>query len=111
MGAAALAEQPQVWEDYRAKFNLGDVAEGTGFGHTDAEADSITAELPLLLDYLTASLQALRTYVAGLKAEDFARSSASSPVTQVPSGPPLLIIIDALQHIAQVQFVGGMSDR
>lgn len=112
MGAAALAEQPQVWEDYRAKFNLGDVAEGTGFGHTDAEADSITAELPLLLDYLTASLQALRTYVAGLKAEDFDEiigEFAGKPESR--QDRLSLIIIDALQHIAQVQFVGGMSDR
>lgn len=110
MGAAGLAEQPQVWDKYRAQFDLGDVAEGTGFGHTADEAAAITGELPLLREYLTESLQALRTYVATLQDEDFDEiigEFAGQPESR--QDRLSLILIDALQHIGQVQFVAGMT--
>ncbi len=110
MGAAALGDQPQIWENYREKFNLGDNAEGTGFGHTEEEAATITAELPLLLEYLNDSLEALRAYVTGLSNEDFddvIGEFNGNPQTR--QGRLSLILVDSLQHIAQVQFLGGMK--
>ena len=114
MGAADLASQDQVWldQDFRARFNVGELGDATGFGHTDEEAATIIVEdHQLLEDYIVASLKALRTYVESLDADAFDEvigEFAGKPETR--QDRLSLILIDAVQHIAQAQYVAGMTE-
>ena len=114
MGASALAGQPQVWEeqDYRSSFNIGPAGEETGFGHSDGEAAAVIVEdRDLLVDYIAASLAALREYVSTLEAGEFDKVIGEfKGAPETVQGRLSLILIDALQHVCMVQYIGGVPE-
>ncbi|RSZ63916.1 DinB family protein [Corynebacterium hylobatis] len=114
MGASALAGQPQVWEeqDYRTSFNLGEAGEQTGFGHSPEEAISIVVEdRDMLVDYIRDSLNALRRYVDTLDPSGFDKVIGEfKGEPETVQGRLSLILIDALQHVGMVQYIGGAPE-
>ena len=103
----------QIWEEYRDKFNLGELGEGTGVGHTDEEAAQITAEdQDLLVEYIAAGLDRWRDYVAAIEnVEEF-----DEIVGEFKGGPQTrqakltLAMVDAVRHIDQALYVAGMPE-
>lgn len=114
MGVAALAGQPQVWEeqDYRSSFGLGEAGEQSGFGHSPAAAAAIVIEdRDLLVAYITDALTALRTYVGSITPTDFAKVIGEfQGAPQTVQGRLSLILIDALQHVGMVQYISGIPE-
>lgn len=104
-----LTGDPQVWEDYRDRFDLGKIGDTVGYGHTPGQAAEIVVnDQDLLVDYLGAALHALIDYANGLSADDFdvvIDDSWNPPVTR---GVRLVSIVDdAAQHIGQAAYAAG----
>lgn len=104
----------QLWDaEYKEKFGLGELADGTGVGHSTEEAAQITAQdQDLLVDYITAGLERWRDYVATIEnAEGF-----DEIVGEFKGGPQTrqqkltLAMVDAVRHIDQALFVAGMPE-
>ncbi|MBE8146164.1 DinB family protein [Brevibacterium casei] len=104
-----LTGNPQVWEHYRDRFDLGKIGDTVGYGHTPGQAAEIVVnDQGLLVDYLSAALRALIDYANGLSADDFdvvIDDSWNPPVTR---GVRLVSIVDdAAQHIGQAAYAAG----
>ena len=86
MQLSALNGQPQVWETqgFRERFNLGELGDTIGYGHTPEQARSIVvADSALLVEYLVATGEALAAYAQTL-------------------------IDDAAQHVGQAAYAAGI---
>lgn len=108
-----LTGKKQLWENYRKRFQLGEIGESVGYGHTAEKAAQITVESQhLLIDYLEESLTSLSEYAAELSAADLADVIDDSWDTPVTRGTRLVSIIDdAIQHVAQAAYVAGALTR
>ncbi len=109
-----LSGDEQLWDtEYRARFNLGELADGTGVGHTTEEAAEITAQdQDLLIEYVVAGLQRWREYVESIvNVEEF-----EEIVGEFKGGPQTrqakltLAMVDAVRHIDQALYVAGMPE-
>lgn len=106
---ADLTSQPQLWEDYRTKFDLGEIGDSLGLGHTPEQAAQVRVDdQDLLVDYLEATLTALNDY-AGKQSEaglsEVIDDNWDPPVTR---GARLISIIDdAIQHVGQAAYAAG----
>ncbi|MDR7330671.1 DinB family protein [Corynebacterium guangdongense] len=109
-----LTGDEQLWDaEYKAKFGLGALADGTGVGHTTEEAAQITAEdQDLLTDYIVAGLERWRQYVASVENVD----EFEEIVGEFKGGPQTrqakltLAMVDAVRHIDQALYVAGMPE-
>ncbi|WP_113903728.1 MULTISPECIES: mycothiol transferase [Brevibacterium] len=106
---ADLTADPPRWEEYRARFDLGEVGETIGYGHSAEQAGSIRVEdQDLLVDYLRATLTALRDHVRTLSAsvlDEVVDEGWDPPVTR---GVRLVSIVDdAIAHVAQAAYAAG----
>ena len=104
-----LTGDPQVWERFRDRFDLGAIGDTVGYGHTPGQAAEIVVnDQGLLVDYLSAALRALIDYANGLSADDFdvvIDDSWNPPVTR---GVRLVSIVDdAAQHVGQAAYAAG----
>ena len=109
---ADLAGTEQVWtaDGFDQRFELGEVGDTVGYGHTPAEARRIIIEDGAgLLDYVHATLAAMDSYLGTLSAadlEDIVDEQWDPPVSR---GARLVSIVDdAIQHLAQAAYVLGM---
>lgn len=112
---AALCGDEQVWtaQGFDARFDLGEVGDQVGYGHTEEQARAITADDPeLLLEHLDAVTAALDTYLGMLTdddLDDIIDEEWDPPVTR---GARLISLIDdAAQHVGQAAYVVGMPRR
>lgn len=107
-----LSGAPEVWEKFRERFDLGEVGDSLGYGHTPEAAALIrVADQQLLLDYLRASLKALSEYAAGLGEGDLAEIIDHNWDPPVTRGTRLISVIDdAAQHVGQAAYVAGMPE-
>lgn len=110
---AHLTGKEQLWEGYRGRFDLGEIGDSLGFGHTPEQAARITVDdQQLLLDYLAAALTALNDYAAGLSASDFDEIIDHGWDPPVTRGVRLVSIVDdAIQHVAQAAYAAGALTR
>lgn len=111
---ADLSGDEQVWtaRGFAARFDLGEIGDSVGYGHTSAEARRILVEdAEGLLEYVDATLSALGDHLEMITApdlEDVIDTQWDPPVTR---GARLVSIVDdAIQHIAQAAYVLGMPD-
>lgn len=103
----------QQWERFRATFALGDIGDTVGLGHSPEEAEQITAtDAQLLIDYLEATLTALRTYVTGLSEADLGEVIDDNWTPPVTRGARLVSIVDdAAVHVGQAAYAAGSLSR
>lgn len=109
---AHLTGLDEVWtrDGFRDLFALGALGDGVGYGHSADEARAVVVVDPqVLVDYATATVDALTDYIRTLSEtdlDDIVDRHWNPPVTR---GVRLVSIIDdAAQHIAQAAYVCGM---
>lgn len=106
---AHLSGQEQRWDAYRDRFDLGELGDSVGYGHSAEQAAHITVDdHQLLIDYLEATLDALIDYLSGLSDADFDEVIDRHWDPPVTRGVRLTSIIDdAAQHVGQAAYAAG----
>lgn len=110
---ADLVDEPQVWEDWRERFNLPYPAPDHGYGHTSEQVGEFDVGDPaLLLGYADAvqarTTEILRT-LAGENLDRIVDTAWDPPVTL---GVRLVSVLnDATQHVGQIGYVSGLAAR
>ena len=112
MQLSTLNGQPQVWEaqGFRERFNLGELGDTIGYGHTPEQARSIVvADSALLVEYLVATGEALAAYAQTLSEADLSEVIDRSWTPAVTRGVRLVSLIDdAAQHVGQAAYAAGI---
>ena len=109
---AQLNGEPQVWhgQGFDSRFNLGELGETIGYGHTAEQARAVVVEdAALLVEYLSATAAALSEYIAGLSEADLDDVIDTSWTPHVTRGVRLVSMIDdAAQHVGQAAYATGI---
>ena len=109
---AQLNGEPHVWhsQGFDARFNLGELGETIGYGHTTEQARAVVVEdAALLVEYLNATAAALSEYIAGLSEADLDEVIDTSWTPHVTRGVRLVSMIDdAAQHVGQAAYAAGI---
>ena len=109
---AQLSGEPQVWhsQGFDSRFNLGELGETIGYGHTAEQARAVVVEdAALLVEYLSATAAALSGYIAGLSEADLDDVIDTSWTPPVTRGVRLVSMIDdAAQHVGQAAYAAGI---
>ena len=109
---AQLNGEPQVWhrQGFDARFNLGELGDTVGYGHTAEQARAVVVEdAALLVEYLSATAAALSEYIAGLSEADLDDVIDTSWTPHVTRGVRLVSMIDdAAQHVGQAAYAAGI---
>ena len=109
---AQLNGEPQVWHSpgFDARFNLGELCDTVGYGHTAEQARAVVVEdAALLVEYLGAATAALSEYIAGLSEADLDDVIDTSWTPHVTRGVRLVSMIDdAAQHVGQAAYAAGI---
>lgn len=108
---SALSGQPELWARFRARFNLGELGDSMGYGHSAGQARQITvSDLQLLVDYLESCLSALSGYAATLGEDELDEIIDRSWDPAVTRGVRLVSIIDdASVHVGQAAYAAGTT--
>ena len=109
---AQLNGEPQVWhsQGFDARFDLGELGDTVGYGHTAEQAHAVVVEdAALLVEYLGATTAALSEYIAGLSEADLDEVIDTSWTPHVTRGVRLVSMIDdAAQHVGQAAYAAGI---
>ena len=109
---AQLNGESQVWrsQGFESRFNLGELGDTVGYGHTAEQARAIVVEhAALLVEYLSATTAALSRYIAGLSEADLDDVIDTSWTPHVTRGVRLVSMIDdAAQHVGQAAYAAGI---
>ena len=109
---AQLNGEPQVWhsQGFDARFNLGELGDTVGYGHTAEQARAVVVEdAALLVEYLGAATTTLSEYIAGLSEADLDDVIDTSWTPHVTCGVRLVSMIDdAAQHVGQAAYATGI---
>ena len=109
---AQLNGEPQVWhsQGFDSRFNLGELGDTEGYGHTTEQARAVVVEdAALLVEYLGATTAALSEYIAGLSEADLDDVIDTSWTPHVTRGVRLVSMIDdAAQHVGQAAYAAGI---
>ncbi|MEU0134567.1 DinB family protein [Streptomyces sp. NPDC006296] len=112
---ADAAGTEQVWftQDWESRFALPLERGSTGYGHTGAQAGSVTVEsADLLLGYADAVHERTLDFVRGLDDSSLDRVVDDAWSPPVTLGVRLVsVIADDLQHAGQAAFVRGALER
>ena len=111
---AQLNGEPQVWhsQGFNSRFNLGELGDTEGYGHTAEQARAVVVEdAGLLVEYLGATTAALSEYTAGLSEADLDDVIDTSWTPHVTRGVRLVSMIDdAAQHVGQAAYAAGVLE-
>ena len=109
---AQLNGEPQVWhsQGFNSRFNLGELGDTEGYGHTAEQARAVVVEdAELLVEYLGAATAALSEYIVGLSETDLDDVIDTSWTPHVTRGVRLVSMIDdAAQHVGQAAYAAGI---
>jgi len=101
-----------VWhsQGFDSRFNLGELGDTVGYGHTAEQARAVVVEdAALLVEYLSATAAALSEYIAGLSEADLDDVIDTSWTPHVTRGVRLVSMIDdAAQHVGQAAYAAGI---
>lgn len=107
-----LTGEGEAWPSYRGRFQLGELGDTLGFGHSDADArEIILDDQEAVRDYILAALEAMGEYVASLDEDQWDEvidTSWDPPVTRQVR--LVSVLIDAIQHLAQAAYIAGAPD-
>lgn len=105
---------PEVWETdgFRERFRLGDIGDAMGYGHTPAEARRVVVQdAASLVAYPAAVLDHICGWARRADEEDWAvvvDYSWRPPVDR--RGRVISLILDALQHVAQADYLTAVVE-
>lgn len=101
----------EVWahQGFRERFDMGDIGDSIGYGHTPEQARSVVInDAELLLEYIDVAIKAFQDYVGGLSEEDLDEIIDTSWNPPVTRGARLVSMVsDADQHIGQAAYALG----
>lgn len=105
-----LSGEPQVWERFASRLNLGSVGDGVGYGDSVEQARSVQVTEPeVLVDYVVESVEAFKSYVAGLSEASLDDVVDENWEPVVTRGVRLVSIVDdAAQHMGQAEYALGI---
>ncbi len=110
---AHLSGDAQQWESFRGRFDLGEIGNSIGYGHSAEQAKQIIVkDQALLAEYLEATLGALIVYISGLSEASLGEvidQNWDPPVTRAVR--LVSIIDDASQHVGQAAYAAGALAR
>ena len=109
---ASAAGFDQVWtaQGFAARFGLPLVERDTGYGHTSAQVDAVTAAPELLAAYYDAVHEQTVGFIRGLDAVDLDRVVDTRWDPPVTLGVRLVsILADCLQHVGQAAYARGLD--
>jgi uncharacterized damage-inducible protein DinB len=105
----------QIWvgSGWAAHFGLEPDPSNHGYGHAEADMLSVRPERPeVLIEYLDAVDQRVRSYLTGLTPDDLDRVIDPDWDPPVTLGVRLISIADdGLQHVGQAAYLRGLLDR
>lgn len=111
MQLSHLSGQQEVWhsQGFKNRFQLGEIGDSLGYGHTDEQARSIQIkDQEASIEYIVACTRAVDDYAATVSEwedeVDVYDGESISRRVRVTS-----ILIDALEHLAQAHYVAGMK--
>lgn len=108
---ADLSGTEQVWtaQGFRERFDLGELGDGIGYGHTPEQARAVrVTDASLLLEHLAAVTEELVAYLRTLAPEDLDEVIDESWDPPVTRGVRLVSIVDdAAQHVGQAAYAVG----
>lgn len=106
---ADLTGEDQQWENFRERFDLGEIGDSVGLGHTPEQAAKVRVDdQQLLIDYLDATLTALKKYTDSLSEANLGEVIDNNWTPPVTRGARLISIIDdAVQHVGQAAYAAG----
>jgi len=109
LGDIVLGEQLWIKEGWHTKFNRPPDANDTGFGHTDAQVDSlIIPDVQTLLGYHNAVMEPLLRYLAGLSEEELDRHHSSLLYSGATREVHKRLTLSDLEHVGQAAYVRGL---
>jgi len=97
-------------QGFDSRFNLGELGDTVGYGHTAEQARAVVVEdAALLVEYLSATAAVLSEYIAGLSEADLDDVIDTSWTPHVTRGVRLVSMIDdAAQHVGQAAYAAGI---
>ena len=108
---AELSGQAEQWTrlGFRDRFELGEIGDSVGYGHTRSEARRIIVEdAELLVSYVEATLDAIDAHLSELSPDSLGKVIDEQWDPPVTRGARLVSILDdAIQHLAQAAYVVG----
>ena len=110
---SGASEQLWVTDAWAAKFGLAPDPENHGYGHSSEDVRSVRPESPdVLLGYLRAVDERVRTFLATLSPDDLDRVIDENWDPPVTLGVRTISIADdSLQHVGQAAYLRGLLDR
>jgi uncharacterized damage-inducible protein DinB len=107
---AALAGQPQVWEQWQERFGLPNGTDDIGYGHTSEQVDAVRiADPELLTGYHREVTLATARYLQTVDERELEREVDQRWDPPVTAGVRLVSIVsDCLQHLGQAAYVKGL---
>ena len=107
---AALADQPQVWEQWQERFGLPNGTDDIGYGHTSEQVDAVRITDPeLLTGYHREVTLATARYLGTVDERELEREVDQRWDPPVTAGVRLISIVgDCLQHLGQAAYVKGL---
>jgi hypothetical protein len=107
---AALAGQPQVWEQFQDRSGLPNGTDDIGYGHTSEQVDAVRiTDASLLVDYHHEVTLATARYLLDVDEAELEREVDQSYDPPVTAGQRLVSIQgDCLQHLGQAAYVKGL---
>lgn len=104
-----LTGAAQQWQQFRPRFELGDLGDTVGLGHSPEQASQIrVTDQQLLVAYLEATLTALSEYVESLTDSALGEVIDDSWTPPVTRGARLVSIVDdAAVHVGQAAYAAG----
>jgi uncharacterized damage-inducible protein DinB len=107
---AALAGEPQVWEQWQERFGLPNGTDDIGYGHTSEQVDAVRIVDPdLLTGYHREVTLATARYLQTVDERELEREVDQRWDPPVTAGVRLISIVgDCLQHLGQAAYVKGL---
>ncbi|PWH06157.1 aspartate/tyrosine/aromatic aminotransferase [Brachybacterium endophyticum] len=109
---ADLSGEEEVWSSsgFRDRFDLGELGDGVGVGHTEEQAHRIVVtDSALAVDYVQAATDAFLAYLRTLSDEDLDAVIDDAWDPPVTRGVRLVSIVDdAAQHAGQAAYALGI---
>ena len=106
---ADLAGSPQVWEEWRERFDLPFGPDATGYGQSSRDVAAFAADAALLTGYWSATWHRTREILRDLVDDDPERvvdDSWDPPVTL--SARLVSVVNDTTQHVGQLSYARGL---
>jgi hypothetical protein len=111
VGDVILGKQLWISEGWHKKFNLPPDPQNTGYGHTDAQVDSLRIpDVKTLLDYHRAVMKVMLSYLENLSEDELDKEFPASIEPGMKRAVYLRILANVhdIQHIGQAGYVRGL---